>query len=322
MLVKTLYHQLINACDPRVALYKTRMALKDNQTHDWASLLAYARFPEDINEQLQATRLKMLFDSMRTTNIWVDHVFKYKEKIPEEKKEQALKGLENRLKNSISELSSYIKDDGESTLATSALRSEHLGLLGSAYKRKAEYLYRLIEFNPQKKADMIDQSCKELENAKLFYKKGFDANSASHWNGIQYLSLKSVKEGSLKTDSELWTVIKFMAQGEEQKAKKEIDRIWAWGTLAELYMLKPLTVPGDGFNEDITSALTIAKDFMTKVANASTGHNGAKESTARQFERYINWWPDLYPGTYPTQIKEMAKEIRSILPSLEVLLQA
>jgi hypothetical protein len=320
VLVKTLYHQLINACDPRVALYETRMALKYNQTHDWASLLVYARFPEDINQQLQETRLKMLFGSMRTTNTWVDHVFRYKEKIPEEKREQALKGLENRLTNSISELSAYLNNNEESNLETTALRSEHFGLLGSAYKRKAEYLYRLIEFEPQKKANLIDQSCKDLENAKLFYKKGFEANSASHWNGMQYLSLKGVKEGSLKADSDLWTVIKFMAQVEEQNAQKESDRIWAWGTLAELYLLKPLTVPGNVFKEEITSALVIAKGFMTKIANASTAHNAAKESTARQFERYINWWPALYPGTYPTEIKDMAIVLRSILPSLEVLL--
>ncbi len=67
-LVKTLYDQLINACDPRMALYETRIVLKKEPNHDWASLVAYARFPEDIDEQLQAANLKMLFNLMKVTN--------------------------------------------------------------------------------------------------------------------------------------------------------------------------------------------------------------------------------------------------------------
>jgi hypothetical protein len=323
-LVKTLYHQLVNACDPRVALYKTRIALKEDQNHDWASLVAYARFPKDINEQLQDTNLKMLFSSMRVTNAWVDHVFKFKEKIEPDKKEQALKQLEARLDKSINALSRFLKEENkkESTLANKLLRAEHLGLLGSAYKRKAEYFFRLIEFNPEKRPDLISQSIEALEKAKEFYNCGLEADSENHWTTMQYLSVKAVVEGSLKDENELWYVTKHMAQKNEKNPGNEGDRIWAWGTLAELYLLKPLTVPDNFFDEEIKSAAAIAKEYMTKMANAGAEYNPAKESTARQFERYINWWPDIFPNTYRKEVKDLAIEIRNILPSLDDLLQS
>src|SRR5690606_18292856 len=74
ILLKTLFQRLVNGYDPRCALHETRVALKREQSHDWASLIAYARFPEDIEEQLQKSQLKWRFDSMKVSNSWVDHI--------------------------------------------------------------------------------------------------------------------------------------------------------------------------------------------------------------------------------------------------------
>lgn len=319
-LIKELFYELINGCDPRVALYKTRIVLKEDSTHDWASLVAYARFPENINEQLQDAQLKIAFTLMRTTNAWIDHAFKYKSQISDADAEKLFSDLQERLLKSIAQLSQFLSDDKKkSILDTRELRAEHLGLLGSAYKRKAEFLFRLIEFHTDKKDDLKEQSKEALRMAMNFYKYGFDANADSHWNAMQYLSLKAISSGSLKDEVELWAVIKYMAKRDEENAINEADKIWAWGTLAELFMLKQFTVEAGALKDEIINSQTLAGEYLLKMAKADIKYNAAKESTARQFERYINWWPVLFPDQLMTII-DKATLIRNILPTLEELI--
>lgn len=321
-LVKTLFEQLINACDPRSALYETRIALRKEPTHDWASLVAYARFPEDIEEQLQDAKLKTLFGSMKVTNEWVDHVFKFWDRIDPPNKERALKELEKRLTRSIGDLSNLLDpaNNRESTLANALLQSEHLGLMGSAWKREAEYQFRLIELYPGRKPELVGLSRESLSKAREFYSCGSEANPASHWCSMQYLSLKAVIEGSLKDENELWYITKRMAERSEKKAKEEVDKIWAWGTLSELYLLRPLTDTGEPLEEAIRSSMATSENYMAKIAGAGARYNSAKESTLRQFERYVSWWPQLFSSSYPPWLAENADRIKNMLPPLEKLL--
>lgn len=320
-LVKVLYGQLLNACDPRRALYETRRALKDEPSHDWASLVAYARFPDDINEQLIGARLKTLFGSMKVANAWVDHVFRYWSSLENEQKKSALRELDERLSKSIDALSTLLVGGKgfNSALSTASLQAEHLGLLGSAYKRKGEYLFRLIEWQPEQRDLLIDQSAEALNMAKQYYYSGLDADPASHWTAMQYLSLKAVTEGTIKDDIEHWYVIKNAAERDERKATSEEDKIWAWGTLAELYLLQALTreAPAD---IGLETAIAKAQEYLKKMAAADANYNGAKESTARQLERYINWWPLILSSAYPSWLKNAATQVRNVLPTLQELL--
>lgn len=320
-LVTALYHELINACDPRTALYHTRMVLREDLTHDWASLIAYTRFPDDINEQLQDAQLKIRFATMKTTNIWVDHVFRYIHKIPVKERAQALEQLETRLNGSIDQLSLLLAEENKKTsvLLNPLLQAEHLGLLGSAYKRKAEYLFRLTELSPDKIDDLVSQSKDALAKARAFYKGGFDSNPNSHWNALQYLSLELVLEGTLESESDLWTVTKYMSEREEKIATRQVDRVWAWGTLAELYMLKPFTAQNI-LEDQLISGSKKAKEYLTMMAQSDAAYNRSKESTARQFERYTRWWPNSYPENFPKHLKDMAHAIRGVLPPSETLI--
>jgi hypothetical protein len=301
------------------------MALKKEPTHDWASLVAYARFPDDINEQLADARLKAQFGSMKIANAWVDHVFRHWSSLEEAQKQRALQELDVRLTKSIDALSTLLDPQNafESMLPTESLQAEHLGLLGSAYKRKAEYLFRLIELHPGDREELIKQSAEALNAAKLYYYSGLDADATNHWTAMQYLSLRGISEGSLKTDIRLWYVISDMAERDERKARKEqreADEIWAWGTQAELYLLQPMT-KDDPTEAEIKESITKAGEYIQKMAAADAKYKGAKESTARQLERYMHWWPEIYLSAYPAWLKEGAAKVRNILPSLEELLQ-
>lgn len=322
ILIQTLYDQLINAIDPRLALYHTRVELKKEQNHDWASLVAYARFPEDIEDQVASAKLKLLFGSMKITNAWADHVFKFWANLEEDQKESALKEVKTRLSRSIADLSKYLNPGNmkDSIFQNESLQSEHLGLLGSACKRQAEFQYRLIEFSPGQKKKLLSECVQSLENAKNFYYYGLQANLANHWTTMQYLSLKAISGGSLKEEIAYWYTVKTMAERDDQKATREEDRIWAWGTLGELHMLHPLTAVLNGSGEDLARSLELATDYIRQIAAADAAFTPAKESTARQLDRYIHWWPELYSGKYPPILKERAVTLRKLLPPKEELL--
>lgn len=320
ILVQVLYRQLLNGIDPRMALYEARMELRKQQNHDWASLVAYSRFPEDLEEQLGWARLKQLFGSMKTTNAWVDHLFKYWDKLEDGQKEKALNDTKIRLEGSISDLAAHLDPVSqlESTFPSDSLQAEHLGLLGSAYKRKSEFQYRLISYKPTQKSNLLTASMESLEKARNYYHGGLQANLSSHWTTIQYLSLKAITSGSLQDEIAYWYTAKTMAEREEQKAKTDEDRLWSWGSLAELYLLQPLTGLSGNAGEADTS-LKMAAGYLQKMAE-TVAFIPVKESTARQLERYIHWWPDLYPGKFPQPLKERAVVLRALLPTLEQLL--
>jgi len=93
-----------------MALHETRVDLKKEPSHDWASLIAYVRFPENIDNQLQDAQLKVVFGSMTTTNKWVEHILKNLEKIPDDQKIKAFEEVRIRIDRSIDQLSSYLDE--------------------------------------------------------------------------------------------------------------------------------------------------------------------------------------------------------------------
>lgn len=315
--VKKLYEQLLNGCDPRIALYEARLALKKEPYHDWASLIAYARFPENINEQLKTTKLKMAFGSMKTTTAWVDHVLKQLDTITPEKKESIFATLEEKLDNSIKELSDFFAETGnDKILSDTKDLVENQGLLGSAYKRKAEYLFKLASIKTENEKELKALSLEALKQSANAYYRGFDANPASHWNAMQHLSLAAILD--IAVDKDIWIVVKFMALKEEQNAD-EYNKVWSWGTLAELFMLYPALAP-NAAPEDTTAAREMAKKYIMLMADKDAGYNQHKESTARQLERYINWFPQIITSATVQQLKQSALELRALLPPLEALI--
>jgi hypothetical protein len=315
-MIKTLYSELVNACDPRLALYRARMALKKENTHDWASVVAYARFPENIDEQLAVARLKKVFRSMKTANAWTDHVFRHWQDINEEKRAGVLKETQQRLDESIADLSNYVAG-GKSNLTTSDLQCEQMGLLASACKRKAEYLWRLSDLTPGDEGKLLAESTNDLDKAKEYYREGFEADFSSHWNGVQFLSLKSVLESSLPGQEQIWHVARYTA--ELDLKKDTAKRCWAMGSLAELYLLQPLLK--DAFSvEDMKKSGEQAKKYVEAMKEFDASFNGHRESMVRQLERYLVWWPKIYSKTFPSFLEETAREMKNMLPSLEVLL--
>jgi CHAT domain len=305
-LVDDLYPRLFSGEDPRCALYHLREVLAQKpDAHDWASLVAYARFPEDFDDQLAEVRLATVLDAMKTANAWADHALAHREKI-----ENTFKDVGAQLDQAISDLEKLL-EHGSPAADNPARRAEHLGLLGSAYKRKAEQLYRLATLHPGAAEDFRKRSNQGLEAARGWYRKGHDSQLSHHWTGCQYLSLTAAAKGTLVDDSDRWVVIRFAA---EQDLKNPAQRGWALGTMAELYLLQPLTSPGQ-FEVMQPKAMEEARRYLLDLDE--TGSPFEKESTARQFERYMTWWPDAFPTNSTKRLQAAAVDLRKLLPPLE-----
>jgi hypothetical protein len=304
------YPRILSGKDPRIVSFYTRQNMDDSGYHDWASLVAYARLPEDLDEQLEGVRLKAVLDSMKTANAWTDHALKHSTS-----SEQTLNEITKRLNEAINDLEELL-GQAKSETGNPALRAEHLGLLGSAYKRKAEHLYRLSDLMPAQSDELLKESRNALQAARDWYRQGHDLRLVSHWNGCQYLSITAALKSTLASeeDRERWIVTRYAAsqdlKGKEDKCKE--DRVWALGTLAELYILQPLTVGDDQFETCRAESIKKALQYLNELFDI--GNDFAKESTAKQLQRYITWWPKAFPTERLERLKEIAAELQNSLP--------
>ena len=114
-------------------------------------------------------------------------------------------------------------------------------------------------------------------------------------------------------ENDMWILCKVMAISDEKYATSDESKAWAYGTLAELYLLKPFIGNLETVEQD--SCFNKAKDYMQRL-NALQNQDFPKESTARQFMRYINWWPVLIQTPRMEQLKERAGELCKELPVL------
>ena len=110
-----------------------------------------------------------------------------------------------------------------------------------------------------------------------------------------------------------------MALKDEKNTADIHDKVWSWGTLTELFMLRPLLCL-DSSGKEAFPGLTDAKNYISMMANSGPEFNQQKESTARQLERYIYWFPQLITSDNITMLKEAAGTLRGFLPPVAELM--
>lgn len=132
-MAEILYEQLLWGEDPRVGLHQLRgrlYALHSSDTHDWASLVAYAALPDDLEDQLvdvQYVRASEAIDAA------MQHV------------DRAVDVMKSGKLGSVAQLDSLLE---RVDLAASRMpvdrgyETEGLGMLGSTAKRKAQALFQ------------------------------------------------------------------------------------------------------------------------------------------------------------------------------------
>ncbi len=279
VVVEELYTRMFQAEDVRVALHHARRRLNTlfDDTHDWASIVAYASLPADFPKQL--ARNQYLVAKRE-----IDRLFKCADIIVDRIEDGTAEDAEKRLDDIAKELDHY----SEELIARGDDAVESVGLQASTEKRAAEvwhWMSTLAEGEKDRK-QYAERSLEALERARALYETGMRANLSNHWVTVQYLSLTRYLQALGRLDGEfpegLWTTARVAAEAALDSAS---DKPWAHGSLAELYLLKASVEPDD----DIAK---LAQSHIEELLGLVSADSFEIYSTRRQFARYVNWWGD------------------------------
>ncbi|MBU1342739.1 MAG: CHAT domain-containing protein [Proteobacteria bacterium] len=294
---EVLYTRLLRGADPRCVLHELRQRLRTScpETHDWASIVAYATVPWDFEKQVMAfrdeqTRKKIDIKFARLDDLLDDH--------------KPDKQSGNKIKIEMETLSSAIRQElkewREDPVAqsNSKERSERLGLSAASEKRIG------IAYHTQQKDENKELTAQAYQNACEFYQKAVKSETTNYWAITQYLSMLAITSQtseagmSLLKDnySNLWQSALQINQW-QLPATKGIDRVWANATLAELELLG--VIFGNAQYTKKNAKLEIIR-CCKKIMEICTPDEFPVRSTVRQFLRYANkkiWyrkeWADL-----------------------------
>jgi len=278
LMVETFYTALLDGQDVRIALHQARLALYEKRQttgHDWASLVGYVRLPEGYADHLLDVRLESALASLKSIQGWSDSLVNQGGR-DAAAFERAATELQQRIKGLLEFLGESEKTSRRGVF------EENLGLLGSAEKRLAE-----VYFTRSRLAD--DAQWKQLmrealQRSRDWYRQSYQRNLSHHWTGVQQLSLEAALEGRIANPGHWHAAV---AAADIVRANgRPGDVIWAFGSLAELYLLAPLA----GQNLPADAARNALGRMKALVRDQPGGDTFPLESTKRQFRRYIDWW--------------------------------
>ena len=279
---------------PLISLYHVRLllhSLMSPDTHDWASLVVYEAFPSNLSGQLD----ELCYWQARRAQ---EGALKRLEALVEQgggTPSMAMPGIQERYAAGIKDveaMTARLPRRGPYALECSGLRA-------AAHKRIAQVAFKIALATDAGKgeADKLLSECQyRLYAARAGYwraTKSFLGPSSEpvrrkanlHWLLGQVLSLDVVLGRPL--DAAYLTAARLAAEIDLESPHEE-ERAWAYVSLAEFALLE--------LTDASMSTADRARHAEASVANASRvvellGRNSEHAfTTARQFERYLDWW--------------------------------
>lgn len=330
-MVDVLYKSLLWGKDPRVCLHELRqkLATMDQDTHDWASVVAYASLPADLRSQLRGLKTKRAKSAVRvalaqayhlTERLYAQYPSRSIDSGSRNTNDKAFEKAVEEIERAIAWVPASGPDADSEARIHLEERAQIIAPLGSAEKRKAQALaFRAeglieeaweleatnsesgkekIETLRQKSKELQDRSDRALEAAEGFYKRAFDLDARYHWPAVQYLGIKAFRDVRLRNSFELNTTVWCQAHMAAEADLAEADyskRAWAHGSLAELYFLAVET-PAQAIqipSKTLADAECVFSDLAVRHAKELVALVGRKsfeaQSTFWQFSRYEKW---------------------------------
>jgi hypothetical protein len=264
-LTRLLYGGLFNGDDPRWVLYRLRGELaRDPESHDWASLVVYASFPNNFDEQVHDFAIGQIKSH-------INSAFERARNRPTSASEEF-----SRIDRHIDRWQALLP---QRVGRNDVDRSEFLGMRGSICKQTAE-LELADEPEPPAESgadpgstDALARAKARLHRALTHYREAAALQLGSHWVVVQYLSLCELLVQ--KPDSGWREVAERSAALE---LETENGRIWAMASLLELALLDP---DGNCLGKNVEDW---AKEFALGIRSRD---DFAYFSTKRQLRRYF-----------------------------------
>ncbi len=319
-MVERLYEDLLQGEDPRRSLARLRRHLHTQvpERHDWASLVAYAALPSDLEEQLGRFRVQQANTAAHTALDWTDSLLvNLRQTDPAtQQHHDNVRSIEREVQGSLQRLQS-----GKERLYRLAREGFDVsGLLASVFKREAQVLYEAWSLLDSREASGMsltstsssyrEDSREALEQARFYYREAFERDLTASWAVAQYLSLSEVLSRPDPDRRELWT---FARLASEVDVKQRSDRrlAWAHSTLAELYLLAELVWWPDP--PPLLDHRALARQHAASLGRMERKHWLDIYTTRRQILRYGEWFP------YISRRKTESK-IQDLLPTVEEML--
>lgn len=302
LMTRILYGQLLEGQDPRVVLHDLRRQLyqSESETHDWASIVAYAALPADLPRQLNECRYLRAKAAVDAALDRLDYQIATRMIFSSEKRGVDFKGEpldKEALEGSLTELEAAM----ERLPNLQSNEIESIGIRASAHKRKSQLL-SVASKRASEEEDQMDfrnRSESALNEARQLYRQAFTQSLGNHWTGVQYLSLCAVL--GRPVEPSLWTVNRVSAEM-DLDSPSALTRAWAHGSLAEIFLLGLLLDdPRKGHKKECR---TKALSHIMKLIEQSP-EPFPIQSTYRQFLRYRDWWT----GGRLKELKPLVKKI-------------
>jgi len=275
-IVDRFYEAILNGEDIRNAVHETRCALFSDKTtgHDWLSFIAYVRLPEGYESFLRESRSTRALQSLITIHRDTERLVRDPTAV-KAKYQEMFEVLQERLHVLLADFSADMKGGD----VKAGLMEENAGIIGSCYKRLAELiLYR--ERNTAAGTASKHEQLKYLMEALSWYRQAADNNLSHHWSVVQFLSLdRIINEGKAFPRYEpaaALAISNAIARG---------DKIWATGSLVELYLLSP-----DERWPLVSEVAFAAMHDFVREARLTDQPASYLSSITFQLNRYVHWW--------------------------------
>ena len=311
MMVQDLYDGLLWGEDPRKLLVglRRRLYARFRETHDWASLTAYATFPPDFDTQLANASIQRAMDSIDNAMHAADRVLPGLSE--RERSERGATDDASNTKKQIEMLRQALERVAGAKRRLEGVKTSYprhrariLAQLASVEKREAQL--RFHTFGPwtssvSEKTPDGEEIVEGLEVARGLYWDAYIENRSLPWVLVQYLSLtlllqemnrlpKPLNRADQDTMS-LWLAAEVQSLHDAEIGDSSA-RAWSCGNLAELYLLAPLVIglsqlrPADNFSQR-------ALDAAWRIVALTKASSFAAFSTRRQVLRYVEWFNKL-----------------------------
>jgi hypothetical protein len=339
VMADTLYTGLLRGRDPRRVLHDVRhdMFRLEDHTHDWASLVAYASFPDDLDQQVDNLAYEACTAAIKAGT-------GRREKLLGAYRKDS--GGAERLAERLAALDEDIERASQDMPVTGPFAVEGQGMLASKDKQRAEMFFeaaKRLNTGSQEAKDLLAKSRRALEGARNLYQKAAKTPRWTiarpkaelptiHWVLTQALSLRFVLDWML--DWQTWWAAKVDADnylnGNAETpggAVSDGDVIWAHGSIAELYLLAHGALAAE--TPDPTFAATLegvkpaeeARRHVSALAQLGRARGEAMfaDSTRKQLKRYVDWWlSDAFAGDKAQDkvalaLRDLAQELLKIV---------
>lgn len=298
MLTETLYEQLAAGRDPRLAVMdvRERLYIAAPENHDWASLVVYARMPEDFDEQMANLELGRIDLRGRAANAWAWHADWEGDSplgadLAAERRAWVHQEAKARLAAAIAHQHQRAEADEEAALAATDPRvkqryRDRRCTLGGLHKRDA--VRQWAGRDPARPEPARRAALAALRRALQAYEQANDIDRAHHWPATQVLGIHAILEGKISGDrADLWRATWWNTTRDMQTDR---DERWAATDLVELLLLAPLV---ERCPLPDREARAEAKRLLLELVRSCGQDSIEVRLTALQLRRYTGWFADL-----------------------------